>query len=61
MTREDMINFINEKRFVHHKKKYFQTALDDAIHKSEDRNELRLDFFALTFVSYVFVDDKNEI
>jgi hypothetical protein len=35
--------------------------LDDAIHKNEDRNELRQDFYALTFVSYVYVDDKNEI
>ena len=35
--------------------------LDDAIHKDQDRNELRKDFYALTFVSYVYVDDRNEI
>ncbi len=35
--------------------------MDDAIHKNEDRNVLRTDFYAATFVSYVFVDDRIEI
>lgn len=38
-----------------------QDILDDAIFKNEDRNILRTDFYAATFVSYVFVDDRNEI
>jgi len=61
MRRENLIEFINKNKFFHSKKKYFQSMLDDAIHKNEDRNELRQDFYALTFVSYVYVDDKNEI
>lgn len=61
MKREDFIGFIEKNRFVQHKEKYFQGIYDDAIHKDEDRNELRRDFYALTFVSYVFVDDRNEI
>jgi len=32
--------------------------LDDAFHKNDDRNELREDFYAVTFLSYVFVDDR---
>lgn len=40
---------------------YLQSILDDAIHKNEDRNVLRQDFYAAAFVSYVFVDDRIEI
>ena len=61
MKKEDLINFLVEKKFIPLKQKYNQCILDDAFHKNDDRNELREDFYAVTFLSYVFVDDRQEI
>lgn len=61
MKKEDLIKFLVKSDFVNKKQKYFQQILDDAIHQNEDRNILRKDFYAATFLSYVFVDDRNEI
>lgn len=38
-----------------------QEHIDQTYHRSNDINKLREDFYANTFISYVYIDDPKEI
>jgi hypothetical protein len=36
-------------------------AKDDAFHRKDNKNELSDDFYAITFIGFVYLDDPSEI
>ena len=61
MRKEDIIALLIKKDYLNLKNKYNQERRNDAFLKDDSGNLLTDDFYALTFLCYVFVDDREEI
>lgn len=61
MKKPDFVKFLHDKKYIQFKQITEDLEKDDLIYRSNDQRELREDLYAVTFVSFVYLDDPREI
>jgi hypothetical protein len=56
-----LIKHLDEVNYLGRKEVYKIKLIDDTIYRNTHDKELRNDFYAITFISYVYLDDPREL
>ncbi len=61
MKKPDFVKFLHEKKYIQFKYNTDDMNKDDLIYGKDDQRDLRPDFYAITFIAFVHLDDPREI
>ena len=61
MKKPDFVKFLDEKKYIKFKKITEEIEKDDLIYRSRNHREMRGDLYSVTFISFVYLDNRKEI